>query len=439
MMWRPGRNFRAVRRTGLLGSAALAIAGLLCGGEGFARPALEQHLPGATSAPLDFQGGYDALAKGDAARARAAFGALLHADPHDPRGYIGLADVEIEQADYAAAWKFLSKGMDAVPDDPRLLRSGAHLAGLEHRYGRARDLLAEAISLDPDQIQIRLDLARLYAGPLNAPKQALDQYAAAIRIAPSDADAQYEYAEALAGQNRIADALKVLSDAQTAARANPIPSLTAAQIYLRDRQLSEALAKADQVLAISPGLEAGNLLRGAIFQRFGRYDAALEIYRALLKANPQSVPAHLGIGLTLQAMGRQDEAFGEFKTVLAADPHNVLALNNLAWISATRKSNLDQARQWILLAVAQQPDDAALRDTLGWVYRQSGDLEAARAELQRGLSWTPSASLYYHLGVVDAALGRKAAAVRLFQQALVLEPWMGEAMTALWELDADAS
>ena len=43
------------------------------------------------------------------------------------------------------------------------------------------------------------------------------------------------------------------------------------------------------------------------------------------------------------------------------------------------------------------------------------------------------------MGVVDAELGHKQAAIKLFQQALKLQPWMDDAMTALWELDKRSS
>ena len=327
------------------------------------------------------------------------------------------------------------KGIAANPDDTHLPRARAHLADIQHHYRQEERLLTDAAAAHPGDTGILLDLARLYGGPLDDPQRALESYEAAAKAAPNDADVQYAYAKALAAQKRIADALAVLDAAQKAAPQNPIPSLTAAQIYLRDRRLKDALDKVDAVLRITPGLEAANLLRGAVLQSYGRYREALDTYEAILKTDAKSVPAHLGAGLVKQAMDRKDDAAQEFEIVLDADPNNVVALNNLAWRATETKNGLGLARQRIARAIGLQPDDAALRDTSGWLYYRAGNLDAAWKELNRGLTFAPSASLCYHMGVVDAELGRKQTAIKLFQQALKLEPWMDSAMTALWELD----
>ena len=400
-------------------------------------------MPGIQSDAATPENGIAALARGDLNQASDIFQNLASRDPHSDEAYIGLSDVEIRRQNYTAADAWLLKGIAANPDDTGLPRARAHLADIQGHYHGEERLLTAASSDHPKDAGILLDLAHLYGGPLDDPKRALACYAAAAKAAPANADVQYAYARALAAQKHIADALTVLDAAQNAAPKNPIPSLTAAQIYLRDKKLKDALDKVDQVLRITPGLEAGNLLRGAILQGYGRTNEALQTYAAILKADEKSVPAHLGAGLVKQALGQSALAAQEFETVLAADPRNIVALNNLAWLAAEKegrsKDDLALARQRIARAIGLSPDDAALRDTSGWLYYRSGDLDAAWKDLNRGLTFAPSASLYYHMGVVEAELGRKKSAAKMFQQALQREPWMEPAMTALWELDSRPS
>jgi tetratricopeptide (TPR) repeat protein len=429
------RVFEARNRVKRLGFLTAAVAALACAGESSARPVLNQNVPGIEAEAATQENAVAALAHNELAKASNLFQTLINRDPHSYQPYIGLSDVEIRRGNYDAADACLLKGIAANPDDTHLPRARAHLADIQKHYRREERLLTDAATAHPGDAGILLDLARLYGGPLDDPQRALDFYEAAAKAAPMNADVQYIYARALAAQKRIAEALSVLDAAQKAAPDSPIPLLTAAQIYLRDKRLADALDKVDAVLRITPGLEAANLLRGAILQSYGRYREALDIYEAILKTDAKSVPAHLGAGLVKQAMDRKDEAAQEFEIVLDADRDNVVALNNLAWRATETKDGLALARQRIARAIGLEPDDAALRDTSGWLYYTSGNLDAAWKELNRGLTFAPSASLFYHMGVVEAELGHKQAAIKLLQTALQLQPWMEPAMTALWDLD----
>ena len=357
-----------------LGFLTVAVAALVCAGESSARPTFNQGMPGVEAEAVTPENAIAALAHNELARASSLFQTLANRDPHTYQPYIGLSDVEIRRRDYAAADAWLLKGTAANPNDTHLPRARAHLAAIQKHYRQEERLLTDAAAAHPGDAGILLDLAHLYGGPLDDPKRALETYEAAAKAAPMNADVQYAYARALAAQKRITDALAVLDAAQKAAPDNPIPSLTAAQIYLRDRRLVDALNKVDAVLHITPGLEAANLLRGAILQSYGRYREALDTYEAILRTDTKSMPAHLGAGLVKQAMNRKDEAaVQEFEIVLAADPDNVVALNNLAWRATETKDGLSVARQRIARAIGLQPDDAALRDTSGWLYYRSGN------------------------------------------------------------------
>ena len=53
---------------------------------------------------------------------------------------------------------------------------------------------------------------------------------------------------------------------------------------------------------------------------------------------------------------------------MEADPRAAVAANNLAWMYASRGEQLDRALQLAQAAKAELPDDAAVSDTLAYVY-----------------------------------------------------------------------
>ena len=120
-----------------------------------------------------FEVGMLAAQQGDLFRAATIFNRLLQRRPHDPGAYIGLAEVQVRSGhlDEADAW--LLRGVAANPRNGDLMHARAHVALLQHHERAAADLLAQAITLDPENPDSRRELAELYAGPLGQPDQAL--------------------------------------------------------------------------------------------------------------------------------------------------------------------------------------------------------------------------------------------------------------------------
>ena len=59
---------------------------------------------------------------------------------------------------------------------------------------------------------------------------------------------------------------------------------------------------------------------GVALARQGRYDEAIELYRAALTLVPDSIQAHLHLGSALTRIGRFDEAMRDLRRVLELDP-----------------------------------------------------------------------------------------------------------------------
>ena len=83
-------------------------------------------------------------------------------------------------------------------------------------------------------------------------------------------------------------------------------------------------------------------------------------------------------------------------------PDDVGASNDLGYLWADQGVHLQRALKMIRHALAAEPDNAAYRDSLGWVYYRLGRYQEAVAELEKAAAKEPAGEVFDHLG--DAQL-----------------------------------
>ena len=75
--------------------------------------------------------------------------------------------------------------------------------------------------------------------------------------------------------------------------------------------------------------------------------------------------------IELQA-GNSAAAIAQYRKVLEKDSRNLMALNGLAYLLADQANQPDEALQYAQQAKELAPNNAAVDDTLGWVYYCKG-------------------------------------------------------------------
>lgn len=112
----------------------------------------------------------------------------------------------------------------------------------------------------------------------------------------------------------------------------------------------------------------------------------------------------------------------DLRSIIERDPSNAMALNALGYTLADRTERLDEARVLIEKAHQLEPDDAAITDSLGWLYYRLGDLVAAERLLREALDGYPDAEIAAHLGEVLWQLGKHKEAQRIWNTARKAQP-----------------
>jgi tetratricopeptide (TPR) repeat protein len=181
-----------------------------------------------------------------------------------------------------------------------------------------------------------------------------------------------------------------------------------------------------EAIAADPRFTPAYTMLAQLYLKQGKLDQARAEYEGISQRNPLDIASRTMVGWLLEAQGKQDEAMKAYAAAVNAGGNAPVAANNLAFMYAQRGTNLDEALQLATKAKQRMPEDANVDDTLGWIYYKKDQPQLAIGPLQDSLRRRPdNAETLFHLGLVQARLGRSAEARASLQRALKLDPKVG--------------
>ena len=273
---------------------------------------------------------------------------------------------------------------------------------------RAIALLEQAISLDQDEIWLRLDLARLYA-KLHRPKEGIAIFDAFLKTHPNNVEGLYAYALYLSGLEQNQPALKILERIPASERTPKIIRFQrGVWVDLQLTQVKRLNAQGNQAKAIAqlsalenevsndPDLSSSvALMWGSI----GKVEQANVLFQKIEQDTPTlSVEWHLRYANYL-LNNEQPEAFQKEMALLSNQKLN----------PGQKQDYLDLQQTAELRAIGQ--------------LIQSGDIQKANQRLQPMISVTPN---NYKMMYLDSQIQRREGyldkAIDIEQRALAQSP-----------------
>ncbi len=154
----------------------------------------------------------------------------------------------------------------------------------------------------------------------------------------------------------------------------------------------------------------------------GHYAEAERTFRESTKLSPNPLATELRWGVLLSMTGRHKEAKQAFETVLQQSPENPEALNDLAWLLASRPNSPvhapARAVELAEKAVQKAPDVASYWNTLGMARYRMERWDDAKAALEKSMQLhEPDATDWLILAMIDHKRGKTAEAQRRYTQA----------------------
>jgi tetratricopeptide (TPR) repeat protein len=168
-------------------------------------------------------------------------------------------------------------------------------------------------------------------------------------------------------------------------------------------QLEPALAAADEALKLDANDLEGLRLKGYILGRLERNDEAIAHYRKMLEQFPdnEEVVKRARSGLSVIYVNQEKFAEGEaeLEILLERDPEDPGINNDLGYLYADQGKDLEKAERMVRRAVAEDPENTAYLDSLGWVLYKRGKYREALEPMEKAAQdATADATIHDHLG-----------------------------------------
>ena len=179
------------------------------------------------------------------------------------------------------------------------------------------------------------------------------------------------------------------------------------------RQMLESLRVSDPDNAISYYLS-----EAIILHEFGTSAEVYALYDVALKAHPDSMKLVYARGVYSAEVKQLQKAETDLRRVLEKEPENADALNALGYTLADQTERYDEAMQLIKKAYSLKPENAAILDSMGWIYYKLGNYREAENFLIKALSINNDDEIAAHLGEVLWVKGQKDRAQDILGKAL---------------------
>ena len=263
---------------------------------------------------------------------------------------------------------------------------------------------------------------------------------------------------ALAGQNKIDQAIAALEKAHTQRPDAVQPVVALASLYIQKGNAAKADALLQSMANKYPDNSEILVLAGKIKLAQNKPDEAVKTFKAAIAKQPKDpggynalydfyvsqknydaamaavqsglkeLPGNIGFRLTsanlLILKGDPEAAVAQYELILKDQPNSLLAINNLASLLLDNRSDKESLRQAFALADRLKNSNLPqFEDTVGWAQYKQGDYASAVSTLEKAQARMPNlAAVRYHLGMSYVATGQANKAADQFKAAFALEP-----------------
>ncbi len=259
---------------------------------------------------------------GDAAR---DYRAVLDQDPAHPEALHLFGVLQFQRGDAAEAEALLRQALTVLPSQVRARSDLGGVIGAQGRLEEALEHFAAALRLDPDDLVTLVRQANTLL-ELRRHAAALAAYDRALAVSPLAIDALCNRGGALRALRRHDEALDTY-DRALMVDPNSCEAWFNRGLALRDlARHGEALQAFERAGELRPGVAVILAMRGHALLALDRPGEALAALNEAIAADPSRLDALSGSAAALVALGRHDEALARCERVLAVDPAHPPAL-----------------------------------------------------------------------------------------------------------------
>ncbi len=402
------------------------------------------------------------LARGDLQGAETSVWSVLASDPDNEEALTMLGVIRGRQQRFAEAEALFRRVLQINPKSAAAHLSLGQALAVQNKVADAIEQYQAAEALSPQDVGLKVDLARLYVG-----SGQFEKAVSALEAIPESrfpVEAIPVKAASLIAVGRRGDAVRLLAQA----KSSPATELDLAEVFLDGKLPEEALRSLEIAAATLKHRPARfYYLKGRALAATGETEQALADLREALAEDPKDSDALVALAEIYSGENKHSDAVAALEKAQALNPEALPVLRHLvveATKAGARKTALDAASALadkspnnpddLYLAgaamleqnvqgastvlekfVALRPDNAKAWMGLGMAYVQQEHYAEARKPLERAIELDPTlAEAEYELGLVAKNEAKADEAIRHLQRAVQLQPGHAGALRTLGNL-----
>ncbi|MEO9588713.1 MULTISPECIES: tetratricopeptide repeat protein [Pseudomonadota] len=197
----------------------------------------------------------------------------------------------------------------------------------------------------------------------------------------------------------------------------------ASELMAEQGELDEALADIREIRNNNPEQEENfRLLEINLLLDRDHDERALQAANEALESFPGNVRIRYARAMLLDSMDKPEQAEADLRTIIEEQPDNAVALNALGYILTTRTDRLDEARDYIERALAIDPENPAILDSMGWVLYLQGNTDESLSYLSRAWEAYADPEVAAHYGEALWQTGNQEQARSIWREGFEQDP-----------------
>ena len=335
--------------------------------------------------------------------------------------------------DYDAAIAQARKDAQAAPTKPGPLVCLALLHDAKGEADEAEKLLKSAVGLDVTNPEPLIILAEL-RGHRGDNAGAEGYLQAAVRADPKDPRAYSSLADAYTRKGDLAKAARILEEGVARDTNDPLLRNGYALALLRkgDRAGAEEQLRILQTRNAASGV--AKLLEAEIELSGNKRAEAVAALQQAVQINSELGQAYRMLGALHAADKKYAEAAAAYQNAIAVGSYDPTTFNELAYIMASAHAEPGLAAKLAQLAVAMEPTNPHLQDTLAWALYAKGDYKRAlrvTTALMKTPNPSPTYRFHYGMSLLRNGDQRGYDEIRAATEAEPKAEWLEQARRAL--------
>ena len=292
----------------------------------------------------------------------------------------------------------MQKALSLDPDSVFLKRELAGLWLMKKDTAAALQLLDDILVNHPDDVASLILVGRIHQ-TINQPQPAIEAFSRAIAIDPSQEDVYLQLGSMHMEQEQWEQAKQVYEQLIANFPRSYAGYFFLGRLSAIAGDTASARAHFEKSLSLEPDLLEARFELGAVYEADRKYTEAADLYNDILAQQPDNVQARMALGHVYDRSGRKQEAQAIFSALGEESAEHPEVMQTLVreYLDAQNYAAADAIIQGMLQAV---PKNADLRYLAGVALDGLEEKDAAIGQLKQ----VSPASRFYQNAVTHAAL-----------------------------------